>query len=81
VLVVPPDGADRVGMYDWTLINPSVGSASVDLVDDPGKAVGDGFAFGPGDPVVRLTEANDAGVWAAAGGSAASLQVLGVSRA
>lgn len=74
---VPPDGADHAGLWNWTVLNTDA-VATVELVDDPAKTVGQGFPLAPGAEWDTL--GNDEHVWVVTSSvSAVSVAVAGTT--
>lgn len=72
--VIPPV-ADRAGKYSWTVINPTGSGGQVELVDDPTKAIGQGFPMAAGAvPYTTIARADQ--VWALGPASGAPVVVI-----
>lgn len=77
--VIPPDGRDHAGRWQWTVVNPTGSGGAVELVDDPTKALGQGFPMAAGATPYQTVAAADDAVWALgpATGSPVVVFVLG----
>ena len=82
-MVIPPDGKDRSGRYQWQVINPAGSGGTVELVDDPTKALGQGEPLAPGAAPFTAVMAGNDQLWALgpASGTPVVVEVVGTEYA
>ena len=68
VKIVPPDGGDHSGEFQWKVLNPVGSGGAVELVDAADKTAGEGWPLAAGAEWDTL--ARDTSVFAANGGGA-----------
>lgn len=72
--VIPPDGKDRPGQFQWEIVNPTGSGGAVELVDAASKTVGGGRPVAAGANWQGL--GRDLTMWAANGGGSAVVVIV-----